>query len=401
MRALRTVLGPTQRALLLALICGVAAIHSLSASAEETKKLTLDGAMTNLASKIAGLLDSKGTSLAVGGFEGPDITSTGPGIIRRLKEKLANKDITKVPVSIVEGSAAQLQVRGSYFYDSELRQGMIEAQLYSKLGKKLENTVTQVFVSDEAELRTLFGITGSHSGIDSSVKDALKEGLEKPSVTVAGSPGNPGATTIISADPKSPFAIEILVATPDGKVQPRAVANKDGLAFVDIKPGETYAIRLINNAEFDVGVSLAIDGLSSFTFTEIPAYRALDKWVIHRTSSGLIKGWHKTDQQQYEFNVTDYARSAAAQFGAKGAKLGTITAVFCAAWDPFGEKPPPDEQSVGRGEPAATAKGKPVLAEFAPVVRQFGAVRASISVRYAKPDPEDLPKEPAPPPATP
>ena len=74
------------------------------------------------------------------------------------------------------------------------------------------------------------------------------------------------------------------------------------------------------------------------------------------------------------------------------ASVGTITAVFAAAWDQ-GKLPPPDEAPRGKGPQSgdATGRGPAVAAKFVEVVKDVGVARSSVSIRYTKPDPSDLP----------
>jgi hypothetical protein len=131
-------------------------------------------------------------------------------------------------------------------------------------------------------------------------------------------------------------------------------------------------------------VALSIDGINTLAFSQNPGYKQLGKWVIGRRGKGTITGWHIQGSQSRSFQVMDYGESAAAKF-ASTKDIGTITAVFCAA---FTGDPPADEP--GKGE-LATGFGPPTEQRLADVVRKFGAVRGSISVRYAKPDLSDLP----------
>ena len=54
----------------------------------------------------------------------------------------------------------------------------------------------------------------------------------------------------------------------------------------------------------------------------------------------------------------------------------------------FGDPPPSEPPSKGD---FATGLGPAVEQKLAPVPRKFGVARASISVRYTKPDTTDLP----------
>ena len=66
--------------------------------------------------------------------------------------------------------------------------------------------------------------------------------------------------------------------------------------------------------------------------------------------------------------------------------------LFAAAWD-HNKLPPPDEAPAGKGAPPAdaTGRGPAVAAKFVEVVKDVGVPRATVSIRYTRPDPSDLP----------
>jgi hypothetical protein len=193
------------------------------------------------------------------------------------------------------------------------------------------------------------------------------------------------ANTQITAGPDSPYAVEVLIKTGEQFV-PRAPTDENGRAFVPIKRHEIYAIRLINHSAQDAAVHLTIDGLNMFSFSTLrdpktgqPLYTHV---VVPKQSSGLVLGWHRTNDKSDSFLVTEYAKSAAAELVVhNSAKIGTITACFAAAW-PKGGQPPADEPASRSAD--ATGRGPEVSAKYTEVERVFGIVRASISVRYTK-----------------
>jgi hypothetical protein len=197
--------------------------------------------------------------------------------------------------------------------------------------------------------------------------------IDKPQVVVNG--------PIVKTTADSPFAIEILVAG-----QPMRAVDEGGLAFVNVAKDQIYAIRLINKSPEEVGVILTIDGINSLAFSQNPAFKAVGKWVIAPNGTGTITGWHIQGAEAKSFKVMDYGQSAAAQF-ASTKDIGTITAVFCAC---FTGDPPPGTPPGAKGD-LATGLGPSVEQRLTAVPRKFGAPKASISVRYTKPDVTDLP----------
>jgi hypothetical protein len=151
---------------------------------------------------------------------------------------------------------------------------------------------------------------------------------------------------------------------------------------MNIGTGERYAIRLINDAPFEVAATVTIDGLSLFAFSENLEYRYV---IVPARSSGEITGWHRTNEEAEEFVVSEYPRSAAATRSlAPSSELGVITACFAAAW-PANGNPPPDEGMEGRSV-RATGRGPITRTSLTEVERRTGRLRAAISVRYTKDD---------------
>jgi hypothetical protein len=153
--------------------------------------------------------------------------------------------------------------------------------------------------------------------------------------------------------------------------------------------GKAYAVRLINEAPFEAAVQLRIDGLSMFTFSELrqpngePKYTAviLPPHKDGKPGEAIIRGWHVNNEVSDKFVVTEYAKSAAASLK-HTADIGTITATFQATWT---KGKLPDEPEKGRGGMGdATGRGDRIGQEYQEVVRNLGAIRDCISVRYTK-----------------
>jgi hypothetical protein len=102
--------------------------------------------------------------------------------------------------------------------------------------------------------------------------------------------------------------------------------------------------------------------------------------ILDPKSTVLIRGWYRNNDESEEFLVTDYAKSAAAELKQSGANIGTITAVFSAAWPKNGQ--PPADEPKPRSAEAATGRGQRFNEKYIEVERNVGGVRAVISVRY-------------------
>jgi hypothetical protein len=320
-------------------------------------------------------------AIAVGEFTGPPQlpTSGGPVIAQTLIEELNKKGLTVKRVAAVG-------VKGEYRDVKDKETGLLAAQIKGtvtdRTGKVLFTFSRGVF--GDALLASLFGTTTplppGHDVRDRS-RD-LETSLDQPGVHVAG--------TRVSTSATSPFAVEILVAPYAGAaLKARAAKVEDGLAFVSIKRGEVYGVRLINKSDYEAAATLTIDGLNMYAFSTMrdpktgqPRHSQV---IVDPHGSVVIKGWHLTDEVSQEFLVTEYARSAAFELGST-AKVGTITVSFAACW-PDGARPPADEPADPRSHSRsadATGRGSQFKEKYVEVKRNFGVIRDVISVRYTK-----------------
>lgn len=396
-------------------------------------------ALGKMADEVQRFLAANGQEkVVVGQFNGPPGVSGTAAIVKSLQDKLDDK------VDVVR-AGADFGVQGKYSGGLDETTGLysiqIDAEIVNRQGATA-NTLTKYIITDEATGLAMMGSTvnleantpATGSGVAKAKEraEAIVESVENPQVEVTdggpkdapagGGPGGSGpggnapggsgtpleiAGTVIRA-PGSPYGIEILVVPPKGPAQPLPAVDEGGLAFVDIGKDQLYAIRLINDSPHAAGVILTIDGINTLAFSQNPAFVQTGKWVVAPGAVGFVKGWHIGGPLKprtppvgaLAFKVTDYGDSAAAEMGITGDSIGTITAVFCAAWeDP--RNPPKDEVDLGnssRGD-LATGKGPPVDQKAAPRFLHYGRPRASISVRYSRPAPDDsdLPAgEPAP-----
>jgi hypothetical protein len=338
--------------------------------------------LAEVAKNLKQLLDGRGDdAIGVGQFTGPAHlpSSSGPAIMKVLSEELQ-----KLGVS-VKSRGANLEVRGEYVdvEDEKTRQlaAMLKGRVLDRTGAVITEFERGVF--GDAAIASMFGLTAqlpADGGI-SARDQKLREGVDDPRVHVAG--------TRISSAPASPYAIEILVKSA-GPYQARPVKVENGLAYVPISRGELYAISLVNDSPIDAAVTLTVDGINVFAFSDLKDSRTgqprYSQWIIPARSRGEIVGWHRTNDATDTFQVMEYAKSAAAELNST-APIGTITATFSAAW-PKGAAPPADEPAQPPSEFSrsgdATGRGPQVATRYIETERNFGVVRSAISVRYVK-----------------
>jgi len=213
--------------------------------------------------------------------------------------------------------------------------------------------------------------------VDRSIRDAvLKPRFELASMSSA------------SSGRESPFRIEVL-ATPIGRPQPyapAALSDRGGFAFVGLKEGQLYAVKLHNDSTFDVGVELNIDGINSLALCQDEAYRRLGKWIVPAGKTGFVEGWLIDRSRLERFLITSAQQGVATELG-RPQGIGMISAAFFPAW--VGDDPPAFERLVaGSTRSIATGRGPVQGVQAQSAVRSFGTEPLSIvTVRYVNPQP--------------
>lgn len=338
--------------------------------------------MAEVAKEIKKLLDGRSEdSIAVGAFTGPVRleSSSGPAIAKVLADELQR-------MGVAVKRRANCEVKGDYVDVVDGRSDRLAARIKTRVldrgGKVLVELDRGVF--GDATVPALLGLTARlPANGDEKERDALlRQAIDKPRTSISGGR--------IAAAAKSPYGIEILVAPQSqGQYQARTPRDDEGMAYVPIRRGEVYAVRLINDSDCEAAVNLSVDGLSMFTFSDLKDAKTgrarYSVILVPAKGSTVVKGWHRTNDVSEEFVVTQYSKSAAAELKST-ASLGTITACFSACW-PRGGEPPADEpknpSEFSRGGDA-TGRGAKIEIKFQEVERNFGVVRDTISVRYSR-----------------
>jgi hypothetical protein len=350
--------------------------------------------LASIADQVKRLLVAQGQdSISIGAFSGPAQMpgNAGAGIVAVLTEELGRRGIRVA-------RRASLGLKGEY----KASDGRPEAQgrlpsatsvpkvapakiLSAVLKARVEDSDGAILLEvrretrDEATLAALFGLSFDHRFTKNGRQNqlsTLRESFDKPQPVLDG--------TMVKGRPDSPYAVEILAKTDDERYVARAPRDEEGLAFVPLRRGEVYAVRLTNRSDFDAAATLTIDGLSMFAFSKDKGNPRL---IIPAHKSTTIVGWHRTHEVSDEFLITSYAKGAAAELNSSSEDVGTITATFAAAWT---DVRPPDEplpDLVPMAEADATGKGKQVESKFTRVQREIGMIRAAVSIRYTKTKP--------------
>jgi len=342
-----------------------------------------------LAQSIKGFLDGRSVqAIAVGQFTGPANlpTSAGPGLVQVLTEELQKRAITvKARAEIgIRGTYKLTEVPAANPEDARLGRKVLALKILATIEDSFGNSL--VDVDFERTLRGAEGVAGL-VGLTASLAPAATEierDRELRKQLVAPQPSISVSTVRSRAE--SPYGLELIV-----EGVPRGASDREGLAYAEIRRGETYAVRLINDSDLETAVQLKIDGLSMYAFSELrvldgprlgdPRYTAV---ILAPHKSLVIPGWHVTNEKSDTFQVMEYAKSAAGGLN-QTSGVGTITASFQASW-PTDQPPPADEPGRSRAPGAgdATGFGPRVDARYEEVKRNLGVIRDVISVRYTK-----------------
>ena len=356
--------------------------------------------LSGMAKAVSTILEDEGQSnIALGPFTGPsDIETSGPGI-----QKILQEELEKLGTRISRRS--KIKLNGKFFGQATDR-GLIlriDAELVNSVGATLTKLNSkavvnfpvregkiEVQVNDES---TAIAALQPTADIPSDLSLSDRANLVVSSLAGAEDPPHIAGTAVF-ASPSSPYGVEVIV-----NGQPRAATvDADGLAFIEIKRGEEYEVVLLNNSRHEAVGKLQIDGLSSFAFSEVRVEKGANKgdplynfWAIRPNNRARVTGWHKRNEGPGNiraFEVTSYADSAAGSLG-QTSDIGTITAIFSAAWEK-GTKPPKDlneprsPKTTPKGQRDATKEGRAKTQDLKPVELEVGVVRASVSIRYSK-----------------
>ncbi len=224
------------------------------------------------------------------------------------------------------------------------------------------------------QIVTAIGFTGE-------VNPAIDNVSRMKSVAqLAGNPtGVVGKDGVARGAEGSPYGMQLVV---DKK--PRAVAATSGRLHTTFEKSESYTVLLRNDSEHDACVSLWIDGLSMFHFSE--EGRAINLLIPKGRSMPVeIPGWFITRKLSRQFQVMSLENTPAGKVLAQPTQVGTVTAVFARAYAQ-GETIPKDEYAlnarINQSGELATGVGRDIAAQYQAVDRYVGAVRCSVTVRY-------------------
>ena len=278
---------------------------SLAAGAQAGAAQALEKEMAELARQVQGAVKERGNGVQVGEFIAKGDAARhgatgGPAIAKSLIEQLGK-------LGVRTSRDADLIVSGEFRDVTDKATKTTAIQIKARIEDRQGETIVDLASRGVFDLTTIAALTGITLIAPPKASPAEREKAIDKALDKIQSPCMEG--TRISARVDSPYSIEILVgpdpgdATPDIQAyKPRAAAlDKDGLAFVNIRRGEVYAVKVTNRADHDVAATLAIDGLPIFAFSENKGYEVV---IVPKGREGLIPGWHITNERSDAFQVS-------------------------------------------------------------------------------------------------
>ncbi|MCE9533115.1 MAG: hypothetical protein K8T89_18610 [Planctomycetes bacterium] len=363
-----------------------------ASSATVNEKIRKD--IKPLAEKIQKIVKEEGqTSIAVDQFAGAgvDAMNFGPGI-----EQLLQQELEVTQKGIVDPKAL-LRLSGKYsfkkpdnglsFFELTLNIEKNNGEKVGELSQKFNQEKLKIVDSDVLAVMTARTTPLPPRETREQLNERIKKSIDEPKIEQP-------ANTRIKTSKESPFELELLTTLLESA--PKDAAGWENIAPIPIGKGangaeaniqrnDVYAVRVFNNTPHDAAVTLTIDGLDVFTFSEVRTPEGRPKYstfIVPPKSSFIITGWFKTNSKADSFLITEYGKGAISTQPSVGrGKVGVLTVTFALAWS--GQNIPEDEKGARTGG-NETGFGPPVKVDLPETKRTIGVVRDVISVRYTR-----------------
>ncbi|MEM6691932.1 MAG: hypothetical protein AAF664_21060 [Planctomycetota bacterium] len=292
---------------------------------------SLDGQLYQAARKIASVMQEQGHHhLALGEFTSLEGTpdSYGPGLRVELSNAFAEVAIAEeqeTPVSVIKQSI--YRVSGTYQVmddpeDALAPESGVPQMLVLKIDLMLRERgedlfPVTLFVDRVRDIARVSGTSGLFRLEDDAreLHRQIRVKRAKPTFIVDG--------TKIRSSSESDVAVEILtrsaLAGDSVESKPRTVLTEGGTPTVPVAVGEVYEVRIHNLSDDEIAVSMSVDGIDQFTFSEdrdsATGRPRLTHWLIGANRTFTIKGWHRTSDDSrsdnlLRFLVTKYGDGA-------------------------------------------------------------------------------------------
>lgn len=373
---------------------------------QDSASTDLDSELTRFASRTAVFLKlqeqsqvSVGTIIGVGKASIPG----GPGIAKKIQQAIEQEKVVAI------NDLAVWTIQGTMIFgdgtNGELNGGTNSKLTTNRLSLtillQLINTQTQAKVEDKivvtklSQLPTITGATFQTSP-DADVKESRKSFVQG---LVAAPFIDPKSPSRVRVSPDSPYSLE-LRAKPIGaenstgglpieseiRERPGVTAiSMQPFAFSPIDKNQVYEVVVGNESDREIAVSISIDGIDVFSFTEDihPETKKslFTHFIVAPKSELVVPGWHKTidprrDDNFLAFLVTEYGKGASSKLFPQKAIDGTVGAVTVAISESY------SPTAAAKSAQAETGFGPPVKQDQKLVERAIDPPHAFITIRY-------------------
>jgi hypothetical protein len=355
-------------------LVGIAIVSLLSLPTITFADPALDQGLERLSGAVAEVLQQQAEdSISVGDFVATHLpnASGGAGLKKLIADALAKKGI-KV------SAAAKLQLLGRFAVPLEKNKGesfdsvalKISASIVDRNDQEIAKPNISVFTDDALLFSGASGNIPPTNARPEEREKAKADAIRNPSVAAVGN------QTRTDAD--SPFGIEILVSRGSNQEsrppQVKTVEGAGQMAFVKLAEGEEYIVRLHNQSDEEAAVVLTIDGLNMFTFSKEGTFGG--QVLVAKGTHVDIPGWAVNETDSDAFEVSNYAKSAAASLGKPITDVGTISAAFFTTGVASAKTLADD--------PLATKRGRRIGKKYVLEPREIKDQECVISVRYER-----------------
>lgn len=368
----------------------------------------LDSELTRFARRTSFFLKQQEQSqVSVGTIVGVGKASIpgGPGIAKKIQQAIEQEKMVSI------NDLAVWTIQGTMIFgdgtNGELNGGADSKLTTNRLSLtillQLINTQTQAKVEDKivvtklSQLPTLTGATFQTSP-DADVKESRKSFVQG---LVAAPFIDPKAPSRVRVSPDSPYSLELRAKpigaenSANGLPIASAIKERPGItatsmqpfAFSPIDKNQVYEVVVGNESDREIAVSISVDGIDVFTFSEeinLNTKKSLfTHFIVAPQSELVVPGWHKTidpnrDDNFLAFLVTEYGQGASSKLFPQKAIDGTVGAVTVAISNSYS---PSDGAKSSQAE---TGFGPPVKQDQKPVERAIDPPHAFITIRYER-----------------
>jgi uncharacterized caspase-like protein len=359
------------------------AAHSTPASAEfeiagtgrqtGRKIRTLDQVLAETSTAIADAITAHGhNQVDVGRIAGPRgaFLSGAVGLRMRFVEELQGRGIKHHQGAEL---GLRVEVRPRTLGTHGSLRGILPAvaltpTLEDREGRKLviRGSSGPSLVTSASDVAMLVGVSVELPATKSWASLKLNAALGEPARSTANVNG-----TSIQPAAGSKFGVEIVKVAPGEKeFPPLRPDRRDGVPVVGLREGDSFAIKLKNDNDFEVGVQVSVDGLDTLMLSTREKQSGRF-WILQPHQIAMIKGWPLTDNRIALFRVGEFPNSiAGASVGRE--KQGSVCVSFHELKTPragIGAAPGPVERELGSSESPS-----------------LGELRSAVTVRYSRDD---------------